>query len=246
MKKILVIGCSFTAGSYIPTYKNLDDYQYLTNVYKRPIDEINDIRGWWYYVDYFKDKNVTVVACPGQGYFGYLQIMLYMIKELKWSFDEVWVQETHEPRICFNDHIDLGNTMRLPEYINLNFEYYIIRGRGVLPILPVDDPRHTRYALHDNFNMKMTLASANFLQNEIKKGYKFSFQKNTKNNNPNYIRILPDSYPEGTLYDHLMFKNLLVEGSEITKNGHQTEEGNKYIGELINKALNEKDLSNRM
>ena len=51
MKKILVIGCSFTAGSYISTYKNLDNSQYLnlTNVRKRPIDEINDIRGWWYY-----------------------------------------------------------------------------------------------------------------------------------------------------------------------------------------------------
>ena len=86
--------------------------------------------------------------------------------------------------------------------------------------------------------VKMCAEKINLLCTERNiKGYVWSMYEPIMENN-HFTRLLTNVRQD--LYDN----NLLTK-KEYT-NSHQTEEGNKYIGELINKALNEKDLSNRM
>ena len=82
MKKILVLGCSFSRGSY-KEYEWPDDDDYKGPVEKRDDIYIKDSKGWWYFVNYFDDKDITVIACPGQGYWAYYQIILFLNENKK-------------------------------------------------------------------------------------------------------------------------------------------------------------------
>ena len=64
-KKILVFGCSFSRGSY--TIGGEKNKWTLSDV----PDTLENSRGWFYYVDYFKDKDVTICDMSGQGYWGW-------------------------------------------------------------------------------------------------------------------------------------------------------------------------------
>ena len=75
MKKILILGCSFTEGSFEPCDLNRIKGR---KPWEAPDMHINH-KGWWYFVDYFKDKDVTVVACSSLGYWAYYQLILFHI-----------------------------------------------------------------------------------------------------------------------------------------------------------------------
>ena len=222
MKKILVIGCSFTNGSYV---KNLDPN-------KMTPDMVDNHKGWWYYVDYFKDKDVTVVACSSQGYFGYLQIMLYMIKDLKWSFNEVWVQETKEPRICFNSFKKTIKMFQTPKQID-NFRYYATKYHTLLHLHSKHaKEENLQFSIHNDFNKRIVSAAFNIFRNVCKnnniKGYRIAFDNYIKNNAKNPFVDIDEN-----LHLTLHKAGFLVENNIDC---HQTEEGNMYIGKLINKA----------
>ena len=60
MKNILILGCSFTAGSYQFLSKKLSKEVLSLSPELIPHDELILPRhGWWYFVDYFKDNDVT-------------------------------------------------------------------------------------------------------------------------------------------------------------------------------------------
>ena len=111
MKKILIFGCSFTQGSYKPAeWSNRSKWE--------APNTIKNYHGWWYFVDYFKDKDVTIVANSGQGYWSYYQILLYLNEENKLDYDEIWIQETLEPRITINDYRQI-QTLVFPYFLVL-------------------------------------------------------------------------------------------------------------------------------
>ena len=90
MKNILILGCSFSAGSFI-------NNKLLTNS-----------EGWYNFVDVFKGHNVTVISTPGNGYSLWFQILFLMdrYKKIK-QYDQIIIQETLEPRLCFSDILEL-------------------------------------------------------------------------------------------------------------------------------------------
>lgn len=170
-----------------------------------------------------------------------------MRDEVGWLFDEIWVQETYEPRIGFNDYLYISKKFLNPEFVG-DFKYFNIEPNTVHNIAPQSllnekDLNRIKYSAHSKFNIKMALNSAEHLQNIIKTGYRFSFTNNlnlpseyAKNSGSNYIKLLPD-YDNGLHY-HLEDKNLLAEGSiEGVWATHQTLQGNEYIGNLLNESI---------
>ena len=79
MDKVLIFGCSFSSGSY-----KFGDPEIYSDKSK----------GWYHFVDYFNDKDVTVIACGGQGYWSWYQLLLMMDATNRLNYDEIWIQET--------------------------------------------------------------------------------------------------------------------------------------------------------
>ena len=250
MKKILVFGCSFSRGSYVDTSKshirNYDPWKKcdvtLTKFWAGD-SVILGSKGWYHFVDYFKDKDITVIACPGQGYWTWYQVLLLLDKTNKLDYDEIWIQETWEPRV----HIiqQKRTEQRLNDYTN----WKDIDGITVIPIanqyLNVGyignhkiDKRVILYEDHDVTDVKsdamkhITLKIPELFQEYCIKrnieGYVWAMEKPTMNCT-RFKRLLLTN--NKTVLKKLKDKKLLCHPQ-----GHQTEEGNKYIGELINKA----------
>ena len=76
MKKCLVLGCSFTSGSY-----KIDDRysgtkeDWLNQIWQ---EELESRVGWYSYVDWLKKYNTTVIATPAQGYATWAQLFYYL------------------------------------------------------------------------------------------------------------------------------------------------------------------------
>ena len=181
-----------------------------------------------------------------------------MRDEAGWLFDEIWVQETYEPRIGFNDYLYISKKFLNPGFVG-DFKYFNIEPNTVHNIAPQSlvndkDLNIIKYSAHSKFNIKMALNSAEHLQNIIKTGYRFSFANNlnlpseyVKNSGPNYMKLLPDYYDDhgkiNNLHHHLEDNNLLAEGSiEGVCTTHQTIKGNEYIGNLLNKSIYDKGI----
>ena len=99
MKNILILGCSYSQGSYEHDgpYTGGDEESLIL-----------DSNGWYHYVDTLKSNIVTVIACPGNGYCFYSQILLCLENlEMIKLFDEVIIQESFEPRVCVVDNLIL-------------------------------------------------------------------------------------------------------------------------------------------
>ena len=100
-KNYLILGCSYSAGSHIYSKGSVND------------EELNTRTGWYSYVDWLKNYNVTVFSCPGQGYASWLQILdsLVITKKIK-KYDKIIIQETNEPRITFLEPKELEINIR--------------------------------------------------------------------------------------------------------------------------------------
>jgi len=87
MKKLLIIGCSYSLGSW-----ELDTDK------KTEILPRNSL-GWYNFVDWIKDFETTVIATQGQGYSSWVQLLYYFNRTGYLNeFDNIMIQETHEPR----------------------------------------------------------------------------------------------------------------------------------------------------
>ena len=111
-EKCLILGCSFSLGTYIYN----DDWEGKKNKLERngakgtregdvgDGEEKHDFyeKGWYHYVDWLKDYDVTIITTPGQGYATWYQILYFMDehKSLK-KYSKIIIQETYEPRISF-------------------------------------------------------------------------------------------------------------------------------------------------
>lgn len=242
MQKILILGCSYTAGSYklrtVPEPNNISTLNHKKYLIFEPIiDIVDNYHGWWYFCDFFKDKDVTVVTIPGQGYFGYLQVLIQLVEDLKYHYDLVFVQETREPRISFTNWITNNIALQNPEFVD-NFKYIHIESRHSFQLSPCRAENYQEYSIHETFNKMLSRSAGNKLQefaydNNIK-GYRFNFANFIELDNTYFPLI--DLGLRHTLLKELREKNLLVTNSD---NCHQTEEGNKYIGKLLNEKIHE-------
>ena len=71
--------------------------------------------GWYNYVDHLGDKELTVIATHGEGYwFWYQYINIILHNDLS-NFDEIWFQESWEPR-C---------SLVYPQQMELKYKYMV-------------------------------------------------------------------------------------------------------------------------
>jgi len=240
MKKILIFGCSFSVGSYEIMS---DGKEHLGK----------NSKCWYHFVDYFKDKDVTVIACPAQGYWGYYQIILHLLEESKLIlYDEIWIQETWEPRPTINnynvisrlffsqiDHIKLSIVHDQPDF-SKNVKNFIFNYSENILNLNGTIEKYKPYSLWNKFFIEMGNSCAykinKLCKEENIKGYVWSMMDPIMNcgvsdSSTSEFTRLPLTYVYLKLKEAEKNKNFLAKPT-----GHQTEEGNKYIGELINKA----------
>jgi len=108
-KRILVLGCSFSAGSYI-----WDDSNVLYHYVKQPDGTTKKIDSgvgreqivwqtpWIKWLD--PQYHYTVYACPGGGIVQHSRVVEELYQEgLLEQYDYVLYQTTFEPRLCFTD-----------------------------------------------------------------------------------------------------------------------------------------------
>ena len=262
MKKILIFGCSFSAGSH--RLKTENDNSSNADVY------IPKSKGWYHYVDYFKNKEITVISTPGQGYWSWYQILLMLDQTNQLKYDEIWIQETTEPRVVI---LDLKQTEKLIKDKDYGFyveNIYIKR----LDFARISSVRISRPAdKHESFSNKINAGNIrrvkidanhcgidlafinpyNFYE-EVTDNIVKNAQNILKNNEiKSYVwsmiepcmKVKEEDYYVTRLSNLYNVRAVLNNSSGISKKnnlltiarvGHATEEGNKYIGKLINKA----------
>jgi len=237
MKKILILGCSYTLGSY-----GLSQY---SNEHRKGLDALINNIGWWYFVDYFKNNNVTVIAFPAQGYWAYYQILLYLKEQNVLEYDEIWIQETLELRATINNYKEISSLFPLQKghIINETFKLFSIDNTKILTLgksfgsggnsSKKEKKEHEPYSLWYSFFDEITKLCARNIDNLCAekniKGYVWSMYDSIMQ--CNHFTRLPLTF----IRQELKNNNLLVPGDHLWL--HQTEEGNKYIGKLINETL---------
>lgn len=242
MKKILVLGCSFSRGSY-KEYEWPDDDDYKGPVEKRDDIYIKDSKGWWYFVNYFDDKDITVIACPGQGYWAYYQIILFLNENKKLNYDEIWIQETTEPRCTLNSW----------QYINKSRIFNVTHFDNSFDLIQIkyaNDDDSNSFSLYQNDESTLSDTIKPFKENRtffknLTKSCSYYIDEFCKEKNiKGYVWSMFNPIMKHNFFERLTLtfmmqelkeKNLLVQGPN--KNGHQTEEGNKYIAKQIDKEI---------
>tara|TARA_Y100000034_G_scaffold89105_1_gene107076 strand:+ start:335 stop:1165 length:831 start_codon:yes stop_codon:yes gene_type:complete len=270
MKKILIFGCSYSAGSWEPyASKEEREREKFTATGKSNIDKlIENSKGWYHYVDYFKDKDVTVIAISGDGYFAWYQLLLMLDGANKLNYDEIWIQETNEPRVGLLNTKKLELEWNHPRNMKEidNIKVFNEWGYGILLTLRASahptlltcnttSNLKIRNILEKNDFEKNIFFNGQFFYNIILKITELFQELCTKRGISGYVWSMNDPIMNCTRFTRLpligIFGNafsisyihLKLEEAEKNKNflttkqtGHQTEEGNKFIGELINKA----------
>ncbi|MBF85741.1 MAG: hypothetical protein CL489_14895 [Acidobacteria bacterium] len=288
MKKCLILGCSFTSGSY-----GIDDrYSGTEDDWKNQIwqEKLESRVGWYSYVDWLKKYDVTVIATPAQGYATWVQLFKQLdeTQRLKRKYDKIIIQETWEPRITFLQDIEVeefirSNFVKCREILD-NIEHVILSGRNTASMLinpqeTADPPAGTLTLLNlhynalkrlfadidklqknksDNqmfldknlrnfvfgwFGQKIVEWCTNFVQDLCKKhnikGYVWSMDGPIMS--CTHLKRVPEpvnQYGENIkLRDVLIQKELLTFYNNRNDFGHQTEEGNKLIGEYLNEKM---------
>ena len=102
-KNILIIGCSYSSGSYKSIIDNAEIKHWPH--WQTPDIKYND-KGWWYFVNYFKNHNIDIMTFPGAGYWTFYQALLVLEEYHQIDkYDEIWIQETKESRpVITNAH----------------------------------------------------------------------------------------------------------------------------------------------
>ena len=92
--KILVLGCSYSAGYY--------------EEIEPKVERVRHSSCWYHYIDIFKEYQIDVISTPGLGIISQIQILnvLYKNNFLN-DYRYIIIQETLEPRICFSSDTDL-------------------------------------------------------------------------------------------------------------------------------------------
>ena len=235
MDKILIFGCSWSHGSHEALSPN--DKQYK----KGEIEEWwkNDSKGWYHYVDYFKNKNVTVIPTPGHGYWAWYQLLLMMDKTNKLNYDEIWIQESLEPRVTLMNLKAIELRWNRPDNIEIVDD---IKRRILLSFGKADNHlwelqcTHSGYGFLENITLSIADLFQKFCIEKNINGYVWAMRRPIMNCTK-FTRL---TFPINSdcLHTELDDKNL-----HAISLGHQTEEGNKYIGKLINEEIRKMERS---
>ncbi len=253
MVKVLILGCSFSAGSY-----KFGDPEIYSDKSK----------GWYHFVDYFNDKDVTVIACGGQGYWSWYQLLLMMDATNRLNYDEIWIQETagYRPALinlkAIEQNWKFDKVSNIKLYcmwsdVNLLFLDIMAKDENVQNLYfdwiygSVQNKEKLLYKLYHLNNKKVREKELNkyishygFYENVTRNICRDIQHLCTKRNISGYVWSMYEPVMECNefkrlslvkIYSKLADNNLLT-GSPI-RTGHQIEEGNKYIGELINNEM---------
>ena len=256
MKKILILGCSFTLGSYKSVGYNNSRQAKATGTNER----LKNYKGWWYFVDYFKDNDITIFTCSGQGYWTYYQILLFLIEENKLNYDEIWIQETFEPRvtICDKKFLDkklldidkiLTRTSKFEFIHDVNLTEFRLHDFNLhehLVLNPSTAKKENRpYTLwwtdgfsepgfFNDISEMCSVKIDNLCKEKNIKGIVWSIHEPFMK--CNHFTRLPVTLIKQKLQEKTIAPpsaNLWTSNADAS---HQTEEGNKYIAKLINEA----------
>ena len=133
--KCLVLGCSFTSGSYILN----PEWTGSSNDWKNEIwqEELETRTGWYSYVDWLKEFDTTVIASPGMGYVTWAQLLhgLEVTNKIK-NYQKIMIQETLEPRITFLldkqvEKLVITDFVKCNEIISENIKHVILNAQDI-------------------------------------------------------------------------------------------------------------------
>ena len=256
MKKILIFGCSYSAGSWEPyASKEEREREKFTATGKSDIDKlIENSKGWYHYVDYFKDKDVTVISISGDGYFAWYQLLLMLDDANKLNYDEIWIQETYEPRVALLNIKKLELEWNHPRNMKGidNIKVFNEWGYGNLLTLRASSNPNLKIwnIVEQNTFEKNIFFNGQFFNNIILKITELFQELCTKRGISGYVWSMDDLIMNCTRFTRLPLEHIFIEllnkklvcGEHKNVTGlhegdHQTEEGNKFIGKLINDAL---------
>jgi len=205
MKKVLILGCSFSTGSF----DNDDNL-----IEKSP--------GWFNFIDVLKDYHVTVFACPGMGFLAWAQLIIMLKIE---HYDMVIVQGTQEPRpnVIDEKKFEFGQrTDFIKDKHNIdNVDIINLRHMGV------NNEEHISKSSVMNICTMTSFWAFNFIESVCKdlnlESYYLSISDDKTNTlfkqKPKYLKMLAtDLYTKVNI--------------EYPK--HQTLEQNKQIGSILN------------
>lgn len=268
-EKCLILGCSFSSGSY--SYNN--DWKGTTEDWQNNRwEELHDFtdKGWYHYVDWLKNYDVTIIATPGQGYSTWYQILYFMdVHNLLKKYSKIIIQETFEPRIsliysrtldkhAMQDFIfqeeyihGMARIIYMPRrlwekdsssYIDNEGSMIHLTHAGVKNFFATVNFEYNLDFLPGHINSAFTRQIAKWCGNAIQEfclkwnitGYAFSMSTPIIDcDQKNIIRLNISQ-----LYKKLQENNLTT-GTTFYDgdNGHQTLEGNKYLGKLINSNI---------
>jgi len=214
IKKILILGCSFSSGSYEFGWHRRDGIRYMSD------QVIFKSKGWYHYVDYFKNAEVTVIDFPGQGYWSWYQLLLMLEGTNRLNYNEIWLQETDSPRASLINlkNIELNWISRKID----NIEKFTVKHSNASTC--IINP----YNFYENLENNIAQNIQELCTKKGMSGYVWTMYK------PIMKCKEFERLPLVEIQYELRQKNLLVHSSY---DSHQTEEGNKYIGKLINEAL---------
>ena len=184
MKKILIFGDSFTVGSYTKS-----------NIYIPYSD------GWYHYVDYFKDKDVNVVATSGGGIWVWYQIIMMLYKTNRLDYDEIWIQESWEPRISTLDKITMHDISKYWDgYFNATHHHMNFRKK-------IKDINV--FCIHSIQNQEFNLWGAGeIIINTIYDKFDETISCHGKKNNKVYV--IPFSQTQFCRYENIVNKKNIV------------------------------------
>ena len=250
MSRVLIFGCSFSAGSYeyVPNAKSINHSEVV----------LPESPGWYNYVDHLGDKELTVIATHGEGYwFWYQYINIILHNDLS-NFDEIWFQESWEPR-C---------SLVYPQQMELKYKDTKARSRVEKRIISTDQkmrfsidswkvyPITPKQLWEENDTANQTLSKrikglwpndifdlftrscANEIDSICKenkiKGYVWSINKPImKCIHLNRLWGIDNVYSKFDLNKHVAIReDKIPEGHQYKS--HPNVEGNKFIGKKIN------------
>lgn len=239
MKKILIFGDSFTIGSYTKSNKYI------------PYSD-----GWYHYVDYFNDKDVNVVGTSGGGIWLWYQIIMMLHKTNRLNYDEIWIQESWEPRISALNQITMHDISKYWDgYFDATYQHMNFRKK--LKDINV-------FCIHSIQNEEFELWGAGTeVINVIYEKFNKTIWHHSKKNKPK-VYVIPFSRSPHCRYKNVVnkkdnvvifdeLKTLFNDLSEYIfddtgrsgddkkfTTGHQTLKGTKMMGRKINAAFNNK------
>lgn len=205
MKKTLILGCSFSTGSFTN-----DDHL------------IENSPGWYNFVDALKDDHVTVLACPGMGFLTYAQILVLIQPEV---FDKIIIQGTQEPRPnVLNEKLFEFNKRR-----NFIDDKHTIDNIDIINCrhIGINNERYASKEMVINVYTMISLWAFNFIESVCKdhnlEGYYLSISDDKTNSiykqKPRYLKMLTTD----------LYQKVNIEYPK-----HQTLEQNKQMGSIIN------------